>query len=121
MAMRVVERLAGEARPAYVKLSPAPPSRPFGGPRGGPFLGISADGRGESDGLRLASVLPGTAAARAGLQNGDVIVRLGDQPINAFEDLRRMLAQKRPGDAVSVVYLRDGEDHVTSATLDARP
>ena len=32
-----------------------------------------------------------------------------------------MLAQKRPGDAVSVVYLRDGEDHVTSATLDARP
>ncbi len=80
VAMRVVERLGGEAR-----------------------------------------LLPGTAAARAGLQNGDVVVRLGDQPINAFEDLRRLLAQKRPGDAVSVVYLRDGEDHVTSATLDAQP
>jgi len=121
VAMRVVERLGGEARPAYVKLSPPPPSRRFTGARGGPFLGISAEGRGESDGLRLASVLPGTAAARAGLQDGDVVVRLGDQPINAFEDLRRLLAQKRPGDAVSVVYLRDGEDHVTSATLDARP
>ncbi len=121
VAMRVVERLGGEARPAYVKLSPPPPSPRFSGEGGGPFLGISADGRGESDGLRLASVLPGTAAARAGLQNGDVVVRLGDQPINAFEDLRRLLAQKRPGDAVSVVYLRDGEDHVTSATLDAQP
>ena len=121
VAMRVVERLGGEARPAYVKLSPPPPSPRFSGEGGGPFLGISADGRGESDGLRLASVLPGTAAARAGLQNGDVVVRLGDQAINAFEDLRRLLAQKRPGDAVSVVYLRDGEDHVTSATLDAQP
>ena len=121
VAMRVVERLGGEARPTYVKLSPPPPSRHFSGAAGGAFLGISPDNRGESDGLRLGSVLPGTAAARAGLQNGDVVVRLGDQPINAFEDLRRVLAQKRPGDAMTVVYLRDGEDHVTSVTLDARP
>lgn len=121
VATRVVAGLAGEARPTYVKLSRPAPTRRFSGARGSAFLGVSADGRGESDGLRLASVLPGAAAARAGLENGDVIVRLGDQPIDSFQDLRRALEQTRPGDAVSVVYLRDGEDHRVRATLDARP
>ncbi len=121
VAMGVVERLDGAAPPTYVKLSPPPPSRRFSGARGSAFLGVSADARGESDGLRLASVLPGTAAERAGLRTGDVMVRLGDQPINAFADLERTLAGKRPGETVSVVFLRDGEDHLASVILGARP
>ncbi len=121
VALRVVERLAGEARPTYVKLSPPPPPQQFSGARGGAFLGVSVDAGSDSDGVRLSSVLPGTAAARAGLQNGDVIVRLGDEAIGTFADLRRVIAQKRPGDVVRILYLRDGEDHQVSATLDAHP
>ncbi len=121
VAMRVVERLAGVNRPAYVKLSPPPASTRFSGARGSAFLGISAGARGESDGLQIASVLPGTAAARAGLLNGDVIVRLDDQPIDAFEDLQHTLARKHAGDTVSVIFLRDGEDQLASAVLGARP
>jgi hypothetical protein len=124
VAVRVAERLAGEPRPAYVKLSPPPHDRRgrgAGGPSGAAFLGISADLRGESDGVRLGSVLSDTAAARAGLQNGDVIVRLGDVPINNFNDLRQTLDGRHPGDTVVVLYLRNGEDHVANATLGARP
>jgi len=120
VALRVVERLAGGTRPAYVKLSPPPPAPHFSGARGSAFLGISAAGSG-SDGVRLSSVFPGTAAARAGLQNGDVIVRLGDEPVATFADLRRAIIQKRPGDVVRILYIRDGDDHVASATLDAQP
>ncbi len=47
-----------------------------------------------------------------------MIVRIRDQPVSSFEELRRALAQKRPGDAAS---LRDGEGHCASATLGARP
>jgi len=51
-------------------------------------------------------------------KDGDVIVRIRDQPVSSFEELRRALARKRPGDAES---LRDGEGHCASATLGARP
>jgi S1-C subfamily serine protease len=55
------------------------------------------------------------------LRGGDVIVRMGDLGLGRFEDLRRVLAGRRPGDAVTLVYLRDGEEHRASATLGTRP
>ena len=125
LGLRIAERLGGEARPAYVALArPDGASRGGsgrGGDSGGAFLGVSVDGRSESDGVRLGSVVAGSGAERAGLRGGDVIVRMGDHGLSRFEDLRRALADRRPGDAVALVYLRDGEEHRASATLGARP
>jgi aminopeptidase YwaD len=120
VALRVVERLAGAARPAYVKLSPPAREHRFTGAPGSAFLGVAVAPVGESDGVRLASVLPGTAAARAGLRRGDVIVSLGDRPVDSFGELQRILEQKQPGDAISLVYLRDGDDHRAEIRLGAR-
>jgi aminopeptidase YwaD len=116
VALAVVERLAGEARPAYVKLSPPPPPQPLNSAPGAAFLGVSTAGN-DSDGVRISSVFPGTAAARAGLRGGDVIVSLGDEPVDSFADLRRAITRRRPGDVVPILYLRDGEDHRVPATL----
>ena len=125
LGLRIAERLGGEARPAYVALA-----QPGGGSRGGSgrsgdsggaFLGVSVDGRSESDGVRLGSVVAGSGAERAGLRGGDVIVRMGDQGLSRFEDLRRALADRRPGDAVALIYLREGEEHRANATLGTRP
>jgi aminopeptidase YwaD len=121
VALRVVERLSGDTRPTYVKVSPPAPAQVFSGAQGGAFLGVSIDVGNNADALRLSGILPGSAAARAGLKVGDVVVRLGDVPISRFEDMTRTLAQKRAGEAISLLYLRDGEEHVTTATLDARP
>ncbi len=119
---RLAERLAAGARPAFVALQrPAqepPAEHAVGGTR--PFFGVGGDGA-ESDGLRLAQVVTGSAAARAGLREGDVLVRFADRPMNNFEDLLRALRERRPGDDVRVIYLRDGVDHDTRATLGARP
>jgi putative serine protease PepD len=65
--------------------------------------------------------VPDSAAARAGLLEGDVLVRFGDRGIERFEDLRAALRTHRRGDVVRVLYLRDGLEHDTAATLDARP
>ena len=115
LAARVIERLATDARPVYAKVSP--PARRRGGPSGGAFFGISATPRPGADGLRLSNVVPGTAAAQAGLREGDVIVRFAGAPVEGFEDFRAMVRERRPGDTISVLYLRDGEAHTTSATL----
>ena len=125
VSLNIAGRLGGDARPAYVKLSPPAAGSRRSGERGvssgGAFLGVSVDGRSESDGVRLGSVISGSAAERAGLRSGDVIVRLGDHALNRFEDLRRALAERRPGDAVTLVYLRAGEDGKATATLGVRP
>jgi membrane-associated protease RseP (regulator of RpoE activity) len=121
LATRIVERLAEAPRPSYVKLAPEPSGPRMTGAPGGAFLGVSVDGRSDSDGVRLGSVISGSAAERAGLRDGDVIVRLDGLGLQRFEDLRRALAHRQPGDRVTLVYLRDGEERRTTAVLDARP
>ena len=125
VALHIAERLGGGARPAYVKVEP-PAAGARRGPEtgarsGGAFLGVSIDGRSEFDGVRVGSAIPGGAAERAGLKAGDVIVRIGDDTIRRFEDLRRALDNRRPDDRVTLVYLRGGEDATAAVTLGSRP
>jgi putative serine protease PepD len=64
--------------------------------------------------------MPGTGAERAGLREGDVIVRVAGIAVDGFEGLRTLIRDRKPGDRVSVLYLRAGEPHLTSATLSPR-
>jgi len=120
---RVVERLAGGARPVYAQV--ARPARrqgqnSAGSAAGSALLGVVAVPRPGSDGLRLSSIMPGSGAERAGLREGDVIVRFAGSGVDGLEELRALIRDRKPGDSVSVLYLRDGEAHATSATLGPR-
>lgn len=122
VSARVIEEVAGGPRPTYVAL-PAPPPRASGAPtpRGVAFLGVSPARAGLSDGVRLGTLVPDGAAARAGMREGDIIVRLGEVSVGSFDELRAALQARRPGDPVQVVYLRDGEDRTAQAVLGERP
>jgi serine protease Do len=66
------------------------------------------------DGALVASVLPDSAAAKAGLRAGDVIVSLGGEPVSvtAFEDvppLYARIADLPIGQAAKVAYVRGGQ------------
>jgi len=113
---RVVERLASDARPVYAQVA-RPARRQASGAAGGALLGVVALPRPGNDGLRLSSVMPGTGAERAGLREGDVIVRFAGIAVEGLEELRTLIRERKPGDAVPVLYLRDGEARSTSATL----
>jgi len=126
VATRLVSDLAGLARPQYAKVTPQPgrrqPSTAAGAPSDrGAFLGVALDGLPDSDGLRLGAIIPGTGAAQAGLREGDIIVRMDASAIESFDDLRRFLERQKPGDVVSLLYLRDGVDDTVSVTLGTRP
>jgi hypothetical protein len=118
---RVVDRLASEPRPAYAQVT-RPPRRQSqsGAANGGPLLGVVALPRPGNDGLRLSSVMPGTGAESAGLREGDVIVRFAGITVDGLEELKTLIRDRKPGDTVPVLYLRDGEAHSTSATLGPR-
>jgi S1-C subfamily serine protease len=122
---RIAERLAAAGdRPVYAAVArSASDRRERGGGAGAApvFFGVRAEGQAESDGLRLAEIVPGSAAARAGLQEGDVLVRFSERAVDGFEDLVAVLRSRKPGDVVRVLYLRDGVPHEASAVLEARP
>ena len=117
LGARIVEQLDSGARPQFARVTP-PLRQGRGGSGGGTFLGVGGDGRTPGDGVRVGHILPGSAAERAGLRDGDVLVRVGEQPVDTFEELRTAIRARQPGDVVRLVYLRDGRDHVTSATLE---
>ena len=116
---RVIERLATESRPMYARVA-LTGRRQGAGAAGGALLGVVAAPRPGTDGIRLSSVMPGTAAERAGLRDGDVIVRFAGIAVDALEELQTLIRELQPGDTVSVLYLRAGEAHTTAATLGSR-
>lgn len=67
--------------------------------------------------VRISSAEPDSPAARAGLQDGDLIIGFGVQPVAAVDDLHRDLTWKRIGTVVPVTVIRHGE----KLTIDVTP
>ncbi len=83
------------------------------------FLGVSLSVRAASGaGVPLAAVTTDGPAAKAGLDAGDVIVRLGGDAVTSSRALRTVLLGKHPGQKVRIVYHDlSGSRRTTTATL----
>ncbi len=88
------------------------------------YLGIAAqpvraqlDGT-AVDGLLISSLADAGPAARAGLMVGDVIVRLGDEPVSRLSNLRDRLIV---GASVRLAVARGGQAHDVSVDVAQRP
>ncbi len=76
-------------------------------------LGTMPDYGRNVDGLALAGVRDGGAAAAAGLQKDDVITRIGEREIHNIDDYMATFAELEPGVEVEVEYERDGKRQTT--------
>lgn len=65
----------------------------------------------------LLAIVPGSPADKAGLREGDIILKVGDREIGEGRSLVSILSNFLPGDKVEVEYLRDGKEATASATL----
>ena len=72
---------------------------------------------GTVNGIYVAEVSADGAAAAAGLKEGDVITAIDGKTIEKFGQLQELLVNHRPGDKVSVTYLRDKKKHTVQITL----
>lgn len=78
------------------------------------FLGVSvAQG---SEGVVIASVVPGGAAEGAGLEQGDVITSIDGTSVASLADIRTALFPHHPGDSIVVGYI-DVLGNQTQATI----
>ncbi len=71
------------------------------------FLGVA--GEDHQRGCLVTRVLPNTAAAEAGLREGDIITRWEGRRIRGIDALIEAIRESSPGDRIEIRYLRDGE------------
>ena len=62
-----------------------------------------------ASGVMVATAEPNSAAEKAGLREGDVIVSYGEQPVAGIDDLHRLLTDEQVGLSVPLTVLRRGE------------
>jgi serine protease Do len=69
------------------------------------------------NGVFVPAVTEGGSAAKAGIKEGDVIIKIGDVVVNKGSDLQEQISKHHPGDKVNVTVIRDKKEKVITATL----
>ena len=86
-------------------------------------LGVTVTDASSRDGLLagagISSVSDGSAAADAGLEEGDVVTEVDGRLVSGSESLVATIRGYRPGDTVTLTVQRDGEERTVKATLDS--
>lgn len=84
--------------------------------RFGPNLELNRRGNGGDEiGCLITEVVPGAAADAAGVEAGDIILKIGDQKVKDFSDLRILIAQYGIGDNI-VIRVRRAEKEIDLET-----
>ena len=79
------------------------------------MLGVVTDG--SDKGAEIQSVSKESAAEKAGLKKGDIITKIDSRKIDATDDVSDAVRAHKPGDKVSITYLRDGKEQKATAEL----
>ncbi len=69
------------------------------------------------EGAKVTDVTEESSAAKAGLKEGDIITKIGDDKIADGDDLYKAVGKYKPEDKISITYKRDGKENTVSATL----
>ena len=72
---------------------------------------------GTMEGVYVGEVLEESAAAEAGIEKGDIIIEVDGKKLTKFGELTGILAQKRPGDKVTLTYLHNKKKQTKTVTL----
>lgn len=84
------------------------------------FLGVYVGTPTSRSGAQISRVQSGSPAAKAGLKSGDVITALDGNAITTADDLTAAVSARRPGDQVTITYVRDGDTKTAKVTLGNR-
>lgn len=69
------------------------------------------------EGILVSQVNPGSPAAKAGLQVGDIIIEYAGKPVSDIGDFRNQVALTEPGTRRTLKVIRDGKQRELSVTI----
>ena len=71
----------------------------------------------DEEGIVVGTIEDDSAAKHAGLKEGDIITKFGDYDISTVEYFKYYLNRYKPGDKITITYIRDGKSNTTELTL----
>ena len=74
-------------------------------------------GYNKKDGAFVNQVMPDSAAAKAGIKAGDIIISIDGKPIRSFGELRAKIATMGADKQISLGLIRDGKEQTVKVTL----
>ena len=79
------------------------------------MLGVTTDE--VENGVKIQSITKQSAAEKSGLKEGDIITKVNDKKIETPDDLSDIVQDHKPGDKVTVTFLRDKKEQKVTAEL----
>ncbi|MES2882368.1 MAG: PDZ domain-containing protein [Bacteroidota bacterium] len=79
------------------------------------MLGVTTET--DEKGAEIKTVTTAGGADKAGLKKGDIITKIGDKKIENGDGVTKAIRSHKPGDKVSVTFLRDGKEQKATAEL----
>ena len=76
---------------------------------------------GQAGGVRLVVVSDELPAAKAGLKVGDIVVGLNGKPVESWNEMRLEISRRRPGEVLTLNYIREGRGSLARLTVAERP
>jgi len=83
-------------------------------------LGVIPDYSAEGEGMKIGGIRPGGPAEKAGLEPGDVIVKMKGQTVLNIYDYMAILGELKAGEVVDLEILRGDQRKTLTATMQAR-
>ena len=80
------------------------------------YYGINID-KNLNSGVVIAKIQNNAPADKAGLQVGDVIIKIDDEEIKNYSRLRYYLYKYKINDKIKITYIRDGKEKTTDVVL----
>jgi S1-C subfamily serine protease len=71
----------------------------------------------EGPGVRVAGVTPGSPAEKAGVKEGDVLLKIDDKDVANLQGFSTILRGLSPGQAVKVLLTRGGQNQTLDVTV----
>jgi S1-C subfamily serine protease len=96
------------------------PSLEKGEPVEHAYLGVQMNAA-AAGGATVGQTVDGGPAAKAGLRQGDRIVRIAGADVREPDDVSTAVNARKPGDKVEIVVVRDGDRRTLNVTLGAQP
>lgn len=79
------------------------------------MLGVTTEKA--EQGVEIQNITKESAAEKAGLKENDIITKIDDEKIDNPDELSTAIKKHKPGDKVTVTYLRDKKEHKVTAEL----